>query len=266
MAVRVTVTLPSHLAARKRNWVHFGAATPENCHSATTIGEEVFLEFAKGRQKLKELRETSRYVSLAYNCGYTFNMIKQIENADNPAECFHRFQQNEMSSVRARVLASFPDELERIATSQNEPQKQTFGLAARLMMMKKAAEEQAVATCDQHVSNGEIGFRARLLAAKRVKDESEHERTLFISNIPLEYTVDDVRAEVEALCPDVRVSRINLVKKAVKKNGPKESTGKVFVVCETIAEADELLEALVEQDVRWLYCIVSAQKAEPKES
>jgi hypothetical protein len=253
--IKKTITVPAAVARRKREWKHFGSVTPENCFSATSLGEEVFMEFAfrngKGSSKQLLLAEQSRAISHAYRCGFSFNTVKQIEESETPMDTFREFVHQQMKGIVMRVKSTLA-EGEPVKLQSKGP----VGLKARMRMCKTKTEE-AVSGAE-----GSMGLRARLTTKNDSRGE-EHERSLFVSNVPCEFTERDIHEELgELMGEEVSVERINIVRKP-NNQGVKESIGKAFIVCNTIEDAKEMMD-LLNNRVRWGQCIIDVQPAESR--
>lgn len=256
---KIELTLPAYVAQRKRNWKHFGSVTPENCFDATSIGEEVFMEFTRGQGRSPQdyYREQSRYVDRAYKCGFSYNTLKQIEESDTPKATFETFFKQQLHGTFMRVLSDYYQQ--NATENEGTPlqAKAPVGLKARMKMRQSKAEE-VLSTGD----DGAVGLRARLSARKDAKG-AEHERSLFVSNIPVEYTEQDIKEELFVIFgEDLVIERINVVRKPNAK-GVKESIGKAFLVCDSSDDAEAMLDAL-NDGIRWGACIIDVQRTEPR--
>jgi RNA recognition motif-containing protein len=93
--------------------------------------------------------------------------------------------------------------------------------------------------------------------------QNQQEATLFVSNVPLDYTERDIREVLDNIRPDFEAVRINIVKKYSEEESVKSSTGSAFIVLKNKEDAQECINFL--HGYRWDNLIACADFASSKE-
>lgn len=252
----------------RRKWKHFGSVTPENCMDFTVIEPEIHIELVQKNRSYEQEQEMlwhrSFYSQMAEDCKFPQFIVRKIKNSSAPKQDFMKQMKQMSALIDAKVQQKFEAKLQATSATADAKQKENttkestnkkpMGLRAR--MMAKSSEKK-----DESNNKAPGGIRARMQSKQVEMDTeagAEHERTLFISNVPVEYTKEDILDELDSLGYEMDIRRVNMV----IRDG--ESIGKAFVVMGTKDEAEALLTII--DGTRWLYCVISAQIALPKEN
>lgn len=242
----------------RRNLKHFGQSTPENCMDFTTIEPDVHIELVRNLSydaEQKILFQRSFYSQMAQDCKFPEFIARKILNSNEPKAIWMRYFKQQSALDMAKVMQKYgppPKEIEEKEKDSSAPIKKPMGLRARMAAKKQAADANA---STKPVS----GIRARMKLKQGLLDEDkEHERTLFVSNVPNHYDEDSVLAELDNLGYEMNIRRVNLV----RNNG--QFVGKAFIVMGTKEEADALKDLL--HGTRWQYCVLDVQIALPKDN
>ena len=262
---KITFTGPIQVVERQL-WAKFGKACNE---PSPTVYEsnEILIEF-KGNENETESNdyEYMSYSIIARREGWSFLEIEEINKSLNPAEAFRKIFKRKLDvlfhSIDAKynpILAELKLQEIQAAKEQEKAREETReksreetsktqtqepkGLRARFSA--KLAENDTRER-DREKEPVKSSLSSRLKKNKQDKLENEQESTLFVSNVPLEYTENDIRYH---LADRFRVTRINVVRKAAYGSEERISVGSAFVVCINRDEADACLNFL--HGYRW---------------
>ena len=99
---------------------------------------------------------------------------------------------------------------------------------------------------------GNVTPKERMNQRRGAAQQDGHKSTLFVENVPDEYTEDEIKGHIG----DFHYRRVNIVRRDGK------SMGKAFIELESAEEAQACLSAINGQ--HWSYCVVNAQLSKPK--
>jgi hypothetical protein len=202
---------------KRRKWAPFG----EKPHISPAVGEEVFfkLQHHSASEEDQKISDCNFYCGLARQSKFNALEISAIKQAPQPQDMFLKILNENYYNIKPKKILSFKDDRPAISESK--------------------------------------GIRSLMDDARQKKQSEEHLLTVMLDNIPIGYTMDDIRPHLGGLAVD----RINVV----RSNPDREQTtgGKAFVVFRTVEQAQESLVLL--DGARWDHYIISAQISKPRE-
>jgi RNA recognition motif-containing protein len=260
----------------RSKWLKFGEATKDI--KCTYMADEVEIEFIVKEKKESSFKPNGYWITFARNQGWSVSDINDIMRSPDPAavalKMYERILNTENAKLRMELDKQMAEYDRRRADILNAEQKEKepaslsvasppvaesgtpeppkSGLRARFSAKqsenKKADDESAV-------KSG--GIASRLKKLKQTKEQSEQDSTLFVRNVPEDYTEQDVKT----VLTDFKIVRVNIVRKA---NGDdvRVSTGSAFVVLSSREEAVACMEFL--HGYHWCNVIASVDFSKPK--
>lgn len=217
----MVLTSQERILAR-RGWSKFGSAL-QKCNTTVVSNEEVMLEFTT---KQDEWVPNGIYITDAIKHGWSNEDIRTIIKSPTPDQAWLEIL-DRRSGVRTHK-----DTTSAVQPTTSKPE---IGKRSLKDMLSK-----------------------RQVASQDTRRENSDESTLFLENLPMDYTEDDIKSQLRDLGIETR--RVNIVK---RDNGDsKESVGKAFVEL----ESPEVVAAslLLIDRCQWDRCIVSAHRSRPK--
>ncbi len=272
----------------------FGSGTNDKCwHQEDT---EVFIELTKPIKKSNpDLDSVGFYVTTARNEGWGETDIRDIVQSENPSELFYKIYTNRLAEVERRIVRATTASMPVVASvapvsvsvapvaasvspvaasvasvssnavpvsSNAAPVSSgatapvaSIGLRARLNT--KLAENKKQAAISEEAPK--IGIANRLQKMKDDKVQTEQESTLFVRNVPLDYTEQDIRNVING---QFKVERINIVRKAPPGSQDRVSVGCAFIVLTSKKEAEACIAFL--DGYRWGHMLASVAFSEPR--
>jgi hypothetical protein len=264
----------------------FGSGVNDKCwHQEET---EVFIELTKPIKKSNpDLDSVGFYVTTARNEGWGDTDIRDIVQSENPKELFYKIYLNRLAEVERRIVRATAASLlvtsapaapvsspaapvtsapaapgspaapvpEVTTTTSTPVQVASIGLRARLNTKLAENKKQAAVSEDAP----KIGISHRLQKMKDDKVNTEQESTLFVRNVPLDYTEQDIR---NVLNTQFNVERINIVRKAPPGSQDRVSVGCAFIVLTSKKEAEACITFL--DGYRWGHMLASVAFSEPR--
>jgi hypothetical protein len=216
-------------------WKRYGNEEP----SKTTVGDAVYFErIYKDGDPIINIP----YVNSAIENGWTEDEIREIKRSKNPSETWARIFRVKIDIVIATV---YPERTVTVG--------QKLGVKARLEQQQKARVAQ---TTDQEAKPKGFSLSDKLRAKKEQSQDTEQLCTLFLDNVPEEYTANDIKQELQAF----NVTRVNIV---MEKGDSKRSIGRAFVVLKDIEEMQSCMD-YINSSCRWGHYVVKAARAKPK--
>lgn len=231
------------------------------------VGDDVFLEFTTtGMAAAPEpYVPNGMFIMRAREEGWPESDIKELIRSDRPDIVWFRLFKEKLDAACAKSQA------ERLAAMNTEDRKRQIDMAAakakadvasgaKLGLRARMEQKKLIASAavsDTPVAKTGSSLSERMRSKKETHDDTEHLRKLYLSNIPLDFTRDDIQDNIP-----VKPQKVILLQQE-DYEGHKTSTGSAFVIFYTDAEAQEALELL--NRARWANCIISASLARPRE-
>lgn len=230
------------------------------------VGDDVFLEFLPTRLTAEPdtYVPNGLYIMRAHEEGWPESDIKELIRSDRPDLVWFRLFKEKLDAACAKSQA------ERLATMNTEDRKRQMELAAAkaktdvasgVKLGLRARMEQkkliASATADDAPVKSGNSLSERMRSKREAHDDNEHLRKLYLSNIPLDFTRDDIQDRIP-----VKPQKVILLQQE-DHEGHKTSTGSAFVIFYSDADAQEALELLTR--ARWENCVIAVSLARPRE-
>lgn len=209
----------------------------------TVVADDVFLEFTEHKRIEEEEVNNTIYVNAARTDGWSDAEVSEIIRSKNPSHTWKRIFSAKLDSMTTRPV---------VVPKKEDTVGMKIGLKARLGQQKMARETQV----ETQTKGTGVSLADKLRSKKEQSHESEQQCTLFLDNVPEEYTSQDIKRELQ----DFNVTRVNVV---AEKNGSKQSIGRAFVVLRNIEETQSCMEYINTQ-CRWGHFVVNAVLAKPK--
>lgn len=229
---------PQSVIDRIINKRFFGSVTEANSRQSTTVGNDVYLEPPENSVPYYE--PNGYYVTKAKEYGWSESAIKSIIKAESPSKVYQKL-------YRKHIIQPEIDKI-KSTLGQHEPEKTSWKakMASKLKNNTESSESKS------------LGWKARMKNKKSQFQDNEQQSTLFITNIPDDYTEEDIQNELKNRF-DIR--RVNVVR-VDRGDGHRVSNGKAFVVCRNQQEAQSCMDYL--STCRWGSLVISVQFAKPK--
>lgn len=234
-------------AIQRRKWKKFGAAASTK-HHMPKLGRESNFEFTQ--PDVDEHIHNGIYITKATKNGWSKDDIKKIVQSDRPDQAYLKIFDTKLKAVIADAKSKITV-LTPVADTDSIEAKPVstkgMGIRERLAMKKKGRT-------DKPDAKGGITakFNQRRNDLGRGSNRDETKCTLFVENVPDDYTETDIRQQIA----DHPYRRVNIV----KRDGV--SIGKAFIELETEEDAKICMEVIT--GARWGHCVVSAQVSRPK--
>lgn len=258
----------------RAKWRKFGEATKDI--KCTYIADEVEIEFIVKEKKESSFKPNGYWITFARNQGWSASDINDIIRSPDPEavalKMYERILNTENAKLRMEVDKQMAEydrlraeilDTEHISKvkepsatvpvpvpASTEPPKS--GLRARF-----SAKQSENKKGDDETSVKSGGIASRLKQIKQTKDQSEQDSTLFVRNVPEDYTEQDIKVVLN----DFKVVRVNIVRKA-NADDVRVSTGSAFVVLSCREEAVACMEFL--HGYHWCNVIASVDFSKPK--
>jgi hypothetical protein len=256
-------------------WRKFGEATKDI--KCTYIADEVEIEFIVKEKKESSFKPNGFWITFARNQGWSVSDINDIMRSPDPGavalKMYERILNTENAKLRMEVdkqMAEYDRRRADILNAEPEhnpkvhetsvppvavsgtPEPPKSGLRARF-----SAKQSENKKGDDQTSMKSGGIASRLKQLKQTKEQSEQDSTLFVRNVPEDYTEQDIKTVLH----DFKIVRVNIVRKA---NGDdvRVSTGSAFVVLSSRDEAVACMEFL--HGYHWCNVIASVDFSKPK--
>ncbi len=210
----------------------------------TMIGEDVFFErvYPEHHTVTDESLGDIVYINAARADKWSDDEVLEIMRSKTPGDVWKRIFHAKLNAMSGDV----------VVPKKEDTVGMKIGLKARLGQQKVAREVQEV---EQPKGKG-VSLSDKLRSKKEQSQDSEQQCTLFLDNVPEEYTSQDIKQELQ----EFNVTRVNVV---TEKGGSKQSIGRAFVVLRNITEMQACMD-YINSSCRWGHNVVKATLAKPK--
>jgi hypothetical protein len=285
-----TACLPKRVADRRVNWKHFGSVTAENSFDCTTIGDEVEFEIGSEHLRKKQdhdsklLRQQQMYATMAYDLNFSRRATDRIRQSLEPREEYNRELKSVTDLIHQQIRAKCKLEYDRemmqsqaasaTTTSSQEAEllekieTAKFQVQAASTMMEKLNASRAKSKLQEEYDAlfgggdatgdgddekaGDVYSLFSKATSAEACEERQRKMSLFVRNIPVEFTREDVEAYLHELDPELRVRRIKVI-----------PGGLCFIDCKTQSDADALFRAMQHYN-KMAYNVIEVSRTEKR--
>jgi len=240
---------PQRCMARLK-WARFGEAAKRNFNVQTQVGSDVQFEYCDKIQDEDDWIPNGAYVESARLYGWSDQDIKKLIRTQRPdleyAKIYRSKVETELASQKVQMATlkpTLPGPESASASASASASK--LGLRERLLLKQQSRSEQP-----EQIKNPANSIAARMSQRGAIRDDTNC--TLFIENVPDDYTEADIKTHIESY----KFRRVNIV----RREG--QSVGKAFIELDSAEEALACMECINGQ--QWGYHIISAELSKPK--
>lgn len=220
----------------------YGAAATEDIANHAQIGVDVFFERVTPDSQMPSDEPNGYLIERAWAEGWTQDEVNQIIRSTTPSKTF--------VEILLSRLGLSPSS--KAATGKGEKK---LGIRARLN--RTMADMDVTTTAGAGASSGKSSLAEKMRLHRDQTQSDEQLCTLFLENVPDDYTEADIKAELTGFS----LQRVNVVKNE-DSDGVRRSAGKAFVVLQSVDDVEPCLEFL--NSSRWGYQVVSATISKPR--
>ena len=262
------------------SWSKFGeAAKGIKC---TYIADEVEIEFVSPKQEKESSYKPNGYwITLARNQGWSDSDIKDIMRAPDPEAVALKMYERMLNTDNAKLrmardkhMAEYDRLRAEIATPAPEPVAPVLVPApasaassaapapapveAKSGLRARFSAKQTENKQNEAAAPAKTGIASRLKQIKQNNETLEQDSTLFVRNVPEDYTEQDIKNVLF----NFNIARINIVRKSTGDDGVRLSSGSAFIVLGSREDAVACMEFL--HGYRWCNVIASVDFSKPK--
>jgi hypothetical protein len=245
-----TKRMPKQISER-RKWAKFGSVSRDGKEKgATSVAGDVFMEYTKPDIEPSAVWEPNgQWVSYAKQEKWTHSEISKIKKSEDPAEVYKKIYLGRIATTVAEIKAKRAAKEGTTGGVAAKVDTTGMGLRERLLLKKQQRDN---ASDTETPTRGSSSLSARMNKMRGASQRDEQKCTLFVMNVPDDYTVDNIKSHLDAF----QYRRVNIV----QRDG--RSMGKAFIELESIEEAQACLTSI--NGARWGYNVIEAQVSRPK--